>query len=407
MDILTHAADAPWDGDLEFSIECRPDRAAKPGRQHPIVIHQDWSVSTPHDLEAERIAVAFGGYCSCIELVDRTIPALRASTPLLTRAVRPALGTDAKFTTWRLPQGALIDGCCRFGVSAGVAFRSARTASEHLRSAEHLSRQHGGLPEWQTRAVAQAIEAACTPDLDELSAIARRIREDGGVTELWQAGVHPDELPRSVEAAACVREPLPVSYFLAMTYGSVAPEWLAEVLAAYPSADVASWLAWQAWQKPELARLDAGNWRRWLGYGLSRHEVLIALEKALSGDTAAAVAAASGWSEPASARALVAWAIRDCWPSPEQFGELARRGLDPVPPSQGALDGLSSDVERLSLSPRDELNRTELGLLLVAIGTRQGVIVALADGVRRLAEFADPRLGSPAHPDPAPAGRTR
>ena len=42
-------------------------------------------VATPHDLDAERIAAAFGGYTSCLELVDPVIPAVRASMGMQTR----------------------------------------------------------------------------------------------------------------------------------------------------------------------------------------------------------------------------------------------------------------------------------------------------------------------------------
>ena len=47
-----------------------------PGRQHDVVIHSDWSASTPDDLAAERVGVALGGYLSCLDLVDHALPQL-------------------------------------------------------------------------------------------------------------------------------------------------------------------------------------------------------------------------------------------------------------------------------------------------------------------------------------------
>ena len=55
---------------LLASIRCWTSRAPKaPHRTHAVTIDATWQVTVPHDLESERLAVALGGYLSCLELV--------------------------------------------------------------------------------------------------------------------------------------------------------------------------------------------------------------------------------------------------------------------------------------------------------------------------------------------------
>jgi hypothetical protein len=54
---------------LTLKVRCWTSRSSKaPVSRHPITLDPDWSVTTPHDLESERIASAFGGYLSCADL---------------------------------------------------------------------------------------------------------------------------------------------------------------------------------------------------------------------------------------------------------------------------------------------------------------------------------------------------
>ena len=49
-------------------MRCRTSPTAEDAWTHRVTIHPDWSVTTPHDLDAERVGMALGGYCSCVEL---------------------------------------------------------------------------------------------------------------------------------------------------------------------------------------------------------------------------------------------------------------------------------------------------------------------------------------------------
>ena len=102
----------PDDSPMTFAIECRLSPTSAKGRKHPVTIHPDWSVSTPHKLAAERVASAFGGYTSCLGLVDLTLPMFRKELPLLSRDIHLALRRDAQ-DGWRLPRDHQAAECCR------------------------------------------------------------------------------------------------------------------------------------------------------------------------------------------------------------------------------------------------------------------------------------------------------
>ncbi|MES2171081.1 MAG: hypothetical protein V4479_10250, partial [Actinomycetota bacterium] len=139
-------APTPDGGPLRFSIQCRNSRNSSSGKRHVVTIDPDWTVTTPHDLEAERIAAAFGGYTSCLDLVDRTIPAFRQALPLLSRRARLALREDAR-DGWRLPLEEQVEQCCR-----GHRFTTIASAVSHARSSAHLAGRYG-VTRWQLTAV--------------------------------------------------------------------------------------------------------------------------------------------------------------------------------------------------------------------------------------------------------------
>ena len=65
-------------------IECSSDPSERRGVTHRVIIHPDWTVDVPHDIEAERVARSFGGWSTCLELVERVIPAYRRALDLMT-----------------------------------------------------------------------------------------------------------------------------------------------------------------------------------------------------------------------------------------------------------------------------------------------------------------------------------
>lgn len=367
----------PWRGDLMFRVECRVEPGRPSTTRHRVTIHQDWSVTTPHDLAAERVAAAFGGYTSCLELVDTTIPALRPMVPLLARTVRPELRWDRRGDI-RLALRDLVAGCC-----SGRAFPTVRSACKHLRSAEHVCAALDIASTWQVTAVLRAVDAACAPGPDDSAGVAAAVLEPNASKLLWEAGIHPDIVSELAEPARVVSVPLPLSYFLGVAYNDVDRRWLAAVLAHRPTVDVAAWLAWT---QKEL-QTEPDEWGQWLDHGLKRDDVVVAVRERIPARAVVQVAQATGWTRHHAAAMVIDWAKAECRPGTHEFTALGRRGFGYDAPPRRALDALQEIVSRRPLLASTAPSRTDLGLLLVVLGTHAAVISALDDGIRTLADL--------------------
>ncbi len=356
---------------LELSVECRTHKNASRGRAHSVLIAEDWSVTTPHDLEAERVAAAFGGYTSCLELVDRIIPAVAQSMGILARTSPLPMRRAEDRRTWTIP---IVRGCkCSRG-----SFKSPQAAGAHLRSSEHLARQFK-VSSRRLDEVLQAVLAASPvttlqSHADAVVTAEAFLHEEAGVRDLWLAGVHPGLIPRLADHAQAVEEPLPVAYYLGLTYGNPDLSWLRATTRARPDPTVASWLAWV----PHDSALVTDDTGEWLRLGLSQREVELATATNISPGAARELAYRSVRTPHAAARDLVGWAAADCRPTVEQMLLLDRHGLASSHPSSAAVDHLV-DYAR---SCRGAPDRTELGVMLSIAGNRQAVQRFLDEGVR-------------------------
>lgn len=370
---ITEVRRTPWSGDLAFMIECRHARNATSGDRHEVIIHADWTVTTPHDMTAERVAMAFGGYTSCLELVDQTIPRLRESMSRVARRTRPMLRRD-KRREWRVPTLEMA-ACCR-----GRAFLSVLTIVEHLRSPKHLASLHA-LPLWQVETIVQHVSRACRPNFTSMAPQARYVREPQGPARLWRAGVHPDEIPLLASYAAAVGEPLPCAYYEGVVYSGHDPGWINEVLENRPDADTAAWLAWQA--PPDGMLADVTELGRWLGYGLSRSDFAIAVERLVPADSIPEVARATGWSVRTAARVVLGFAKADCRPTPEMLGTIAGLRVEYTVPGMKVVDAAVADAHQLGTS----IERTELGVMLALSGSRPALLSAIRSGARNAGDL--------------------
>lgn len=370
---------APGGRALTATVECRTSRSAIHGEPHGIIIRTDWSVQTPHDLDAERVAVAFGGYASCVELVDIAVPALRAAIERLTRQEPLPIRRD-KRGDWRILPAQQFSDCC-----ARVAFPSIEVAARHLHGAAHLARQHAAR-EWQLAALLAAAERAWAwdeaPEGD--AGVRRLVREEGGVADLWRAGIPPDQLPGIAATVPAVAEPLPVSFYLGTVYAGADREWMGAVTAHRPDGDTAAWLAWL--DSPAAGR-DAALWGAWLDLGVHRDGVRIAVELGLDPKRAHEVARMTGRNVGIVARDIVRWALAGCEPTAEHFNLLARHGLEYSYPGAGGVDRLVAEVEQRGLGRG--ISRTELGVMLIVHGTQPAVLAALSSGAGQLAGLSE------------------
>lgn len=380
---ITEAGPAPGGEALVVQVECRTTRSATRGRRHPVTIRPDWSVDTPHDLAAERVAAALGAYCSCLELVDSVVPALREGTQLLARSAFPALVHHG-------PRGwgvAPVDGCpCRQRLWPGPA-----PAAEHARSARHLAVRHSAPRARLARLltdVEEAYGAAEVPPRPR-GEHAALVREPGGVAELWRAGVHPARVAQWWTRAG-LGEPLPVRFYLGLAFGGTPPDWVFTTLARCPDPDVAVWLAWGAGlADPE----DPDACAEWLQLGVPR-PLVEGLVRAGVTRASVRLVAEGSWLPVRTVAVRVAhWVRAGCTPGAEEFALLERYGLADYRPSAPALDELCAE---LGVTP--EPTRTQAGVMLALAGSRRSVGALVQAGARtpqQLAELLDEPLRRP------------
>jgi len=364
-------------GVLEGTVGCRTARVGGPGRKHLVTIQPDWTVYVPHDIGLERVAMAMGGYLSCVDLVDREMPALRDLLQLRARRVVPSI-TRGVAGRWTLRE--LVPDCrCSYG------FRTATDAAEHARDPLHVARLHRVAPHRLTRlwsAVEQAYgRNVCIPPEDAWDAAAV-VRERDGVGRLWEAGVHP-QVVAGLHAALWPGGPaMPVWFYLGAVSRRPDVAWVAETLAAVPDQDVAVWLCWT---DTELDRSHPGARAGWLQAGVPRNAITALADGAYTPADVARLAARTHRNVPRAAITLAAWHRARCHPSPEDIALLDQLDADPWhEPSVGAVDWLWDRAGNARTGP----TRTELGMLLAVCGTRANAMRMLAKGVR------DPRVAA-------------
>ena len=377
----------PDGSDLVFEVECRPSRTALSGPRHEVMVRADWSVETPHDLDAERIAAAFGGYTSCLEIPDRTAPACRQAVPHLARRCQPAMDYLAG-RGWRITHRPPRCRCeDRF-------FAEARHAAMHLRSPEHVAAATGA-PLFQVETMLGAIRKAhreFRPPEKEWVTAAQWVRGPKGLGELWACGLGLSFVTDAV-AEFPVEEAFPVRFFLGLAFRDVDRPWLAEVLRRVPDPDVACWLAWtRAGRDPRDPELLG----RWLATGVSREDVEVLAQSGSTWRQVADVGYQLDRPVRVAAGVLAQWHRVGCRPTGAHLKLLDRLGIVEIyRPSGRAIDDIEAAVNVLAEPP----NRTELGVMLALAGTCAAVIEAVFDG--RLTALA-----VAAHQDAAPPTRT-
>ncbi|WP_353708535.1 hypothetical protein ABRQ22_03085 [Cellulosimicrobium sp. ES-005] len=357
-------ADAfPGGTPVRLTVTCRTTRRGG-GRRHPVLILPDWSVRTPHDLDLERIAVAMGGYVSCVELADHLVPALREAWLRRRRVVAPEVRPAGR-GTWAVRDA--VRGCA----CAGRTYATAGLAAQHLREAGHWARRDD-LPERRLAALLTAFDAAARPvgrSAEAVGAVGRP-----GLERLWDAGVHPARVA-AIHAELGIDGRLPESVYLAVATGQVTSAWLHQFADLGPET-----LAWAA--TTSAPDEDDGSRRAWLDAGASREAVLALLGGPYGVPHARVLAALLDVSITHAATTLAGWVDAGCAPSPAAIARAARAGgaARPVPPS-AAIDSV------LTAASAARPDRTQVGLLLVALQSRPATLAVVRRGVSTLDEY--------------------
>jgi hypothetical protein len=373
------------DGSLTAAVRCRTARTGGPVTTHKVTISADWSVQTPHDIELERIATAMGGFLSCVDLVDREVPALRELVQLRARRVLPQILRNVA-GRWSLRTLAPDCRCAPF------VFGSAVEAAEHARDPYHVARLHDVVPrrlEGLLRVVEDAYGTSFyTPPRDMGDAV-RAVRERDGLGQLWDAGVHPQLVARLHERLWPGGPPMPVWFYLGATSRQPNLIWLAATLAAVPDEDVA---VWACWTEAELDRTHPAARAAWLLSGVPRKAIIGLVNGAYTPADVAQLASLSGRSIPSAACALAAWHRAACRPSPQDIVTLDELDVSRwYEPSIGAVDWLCERVGHAAGGP----SRTAVGLMLAVCGTRCAAMDLLSKGICDLRVAARMMRGEP------------
>lgn len=206
---------APGGQNLTLVISCTSHPRELEGRTHEVVIHPDWTVTTVHDLESERLARALGAWSSCLHFAESTVPAYRYVLDIMQDPT--ALHRGRQATTHNTTRGT-----CAVWPHQHARLRD---AMRHEISAEHATGLFASTS-WQLLGV----DGVAHSQFLNLTSIARDLwcgaarRRDGrlelfGYALLWHAGVPP------LQAAALASEfplrtrvPLTRDYLLSAHY---------------------------------------------------------------------------------------------------------------------------------------------------------------------------------------------
>ncbi|GAB4004829.1 hypothetical protein [Nocardioides ultimimeridianus] len=363
-------------GPLVVHVAC--ETGDRDPTSHPVTVTEDWALISPHDLAAERVGVAFGGRCSCLELADRALPAVRHWLDLHLRRRTPEVRYSAA-RGWCVP---VREGCeCDFGPEFGRV-ATVEAAVAHATSPQHVAAGFGARVGQMTSLVS-ALRSRHAEEVRRMSrspALDEAVRRPAAGQRLWASGIHPTEALDLLGLVPSVRGRVPISFLLGVTYLDGWPSRQAD-LAPLTDGEQASRLVW-ARASPYPARplayaallapgrLDPGSARE-------------VMEAGFDGPTiqryAEAIERVRGrpvgprqWAS--AAQAVLQWRYAGCEPTLDDLVALG-----PVrPPSpelvRWACD--SSAVREAGLSP------TEVGLLIAVTGSVEVTDDAVRNGIR-------------------------
>jgi hypothetical protein len=390
-------APAPGEDPLRLTMACRTsNEPGAPSRRHAVVVHRDWRVEVPHDLDGERVAAALGGYLSCIGLVDRAVPALREWMHRAARLELPPMGFRGEVDRWTLKEPAA---CCEH-----TAFRDPVVAADHWRSPQHVALVRGASPR-QLSTLATASQRAhlghgtlAMPAGDRERAAAACLGGDLDVAWLWDAGIHP-RLVWTTHRHVDANYPLPGRFFLGIAWNRPDLRWVADTLAGWQDeesvhasqrrlssrqvaestepTDPEPLVTWLAWTAQNWDVVDPTARFRWLGTGITRKLILALGDAGYDPDDVVAHAQAVGRTPDAVARTIKQWLDAGFHPSSASLTALARTGVPAhTVPSRAAVDRLRAEVRTRGAV----WSLTDLALVLAEHGTVADAAAALRTG---------------------------
>lgn len=342
--------------EVTFTIACRTSASGTP-REHEVSVTPGWQLVTPHDLDAERLAVALGGVCTCVDLADRVLPAVAGYVTHRLRRDSAAI-VHADDGSWR--PAVDVSGCCR-----DQGFPQARDAAAHLRRPKHWAQRYGASPTVVAQIAQQILDAEAlasgekTPvDQNRDPACPRvesQVLDATALAVCWDAGLHPE---RALAWASGLEGRPSAKEVVERAYAAVGPA-----------------------RRTGRPRRRPGERAEWLAAGVGSATVGAILAKgAYSLDDARVFAARLSRSVDEAAGVLVRWQASGLTPPIDTlvgvyWGPMAIE----VPPPSRLIEQTLDAALRCGLTP----TRQDATLALIRVGTPEAAAALLADPVRR------------------------
>lgn len=376
---------APAGHRLTVAIECTADVLERTGALHRIVIQPDWTVEAPHhDLDAERVARAFGGWCTCLHVAEHIVPAYRRALGAMLDPGRLRLGGEHR--------GSALSGEDEFDCMPDddpwEAGRALRAAMGREISAEHQLRGAGD--DLATQPLARAERIMYDRLMQAAGAVWTAWGDpahlDGGAdayADLWRAGIPPTAVERVARSVTRAAWPLPVEFYDRVHFDDIDPVWLINVLNCYPDRDFALWAAAQdgCWGSHPAEDV----WRMYV-LGIGARDAIGALEARVPIATLSALAARPGVGGTTAARWLTIWARVGVTPTPAHYRVLDTHRVLVDRPALWLLDWTVDALRRFGA---DAPSRTELAVMLALTSDVAVIERAVASGIR---SAVDPRF---------------
>ena len=283
----------PDGGSLTARIDCRTSDEDRDWPTHDVVIHPDWTVEVPHDLEAERVAAAFGSPHNCLHLADGLGPVLRVSVQYWGRrwVPRPRPGSRRERVTRET-----------------VEERLHESRVYHLHDVQDRHHVH----DEDLYRVAEARRGRRYDDWRAPHHPDHLIREQDGAQRLWDVGVHPDVVT-AIATEIPTSDPLPISTYLGVYVRDTDLDWIRDTVGDRDDPDLVDWLVWSQDGK-DLVNPTARS--RWLALGLGPEDIDVLRGAGYTIAELKAMAKTHDWSPQRCARMLRAWSAVGCNPAP-------------------------------------------------------------------------------------------
>lgn len=343
----------------------------------PLEPEGSWLVETGHDLEAERVAAALGGgRMTCLDIADLEVPAIegywRSKRRDVLVGIQPERARRGKMTTWLVT--AQVKGCeCE-----SKRWDRPEEAAAHLRDLGHWCRKSGAQyrsTQRLLRVLQQATGPATWSDRWPLSTSSGCVEHDEDLFRLWEFGIHPDVVSE-IHTGLGLSDPLSAQAYLHIVTQLIDVGWLRQFISGGPQAvtwAATTWTSWDASHPEERAE--------WFEAGLHYKVIAALLGSPYSRDDVRTLASATGLSMNAAGHVIADWVAAGCRPTLEQLIKVCRL----VPGGRQAPSGpaLKVVMERTQ-HHRDGMTATEVGLVLVAVGTPTGAAALIRRGIRSL-----------------------